>query len=84
VIPGPFSRMIALGMEGRSREALELHERFYSLMKALFIETNPCPAKKALELAGVIAAADTREPLVAMRDESVHFLSRTLRELELL
>lgn len=83
VAPSMVSGMIQLGLNGEVAEARELHETLYPLFKVLFIESNPSPAKKALQLMGVIASDMPREPLVTLREESVHILKGVLELMEL-
>ncbi|MCK5131559.1 MAG: 4-hydroxy-tetrahydrodipicolinate synthase [Candidatus Sabulitectum sp.] len=83
VAPSLVSRMIQLGLNGKVIESRELHEALYPLFKVLFIESNPSPAKKALQLMGVIASDMLREPLVPLREESIHILRGVLELMEL-
>ena len=54
---------------GRAAEALEAHRRLLPLFKALFIESNPAPAKYLLSAMG-IAANELRLPLVSVETAS--------------
>ncbi len=84
VAPAPVSRMIQLGLNGEVSEARELHDTLYPLFKVLFIESNPSPAKKALQLMDVITSDMPREPLVPLREESTHILKGVLEHMELI
>jgi 4-hydroxy-tetrahydrodipicolinate synthase len=56
-------------LRGDYATALRLHDKLMPLHNALFIETNPSPAKYALSLLG--RCADTvRLPLVAVNDKT--------------
>ncbi|MCD4709026.1 MAG: 4-hydroxy-tetrahydrodipicolinate synthase [Candidatus Sabulitectum sp.] len=83
VAPSLVSGMIQLGLNGKVAKAREIHETLYPLFKVLFIESNPSPAKKALQLMGVIASDMPREPLVPLREESTHILKGVLELMEL-
>ncbi|MCK5787044.1 MAG: 4-hydroxy-tetrahydrodipicolinate synthase [Candidatus Sabulitectum sp.] len=83
VAPSLVSRMIQSGLNGEVVQARELHEILFPLFKALFIETNPSPAKKALQLMGVISSDMPREPLVPLMEENVHILRKVLEQMEL-
>ncbi len=83
VAPALVSRMIHLGLNGNVKEALDLHDTLYPLFKVLFIESNPSPAKKALEQMNIIASDMLREPLVPLSEESTHSLRQVLNLLEL-
>lgn len=82
VAPSLVSRMIQLGLKGEVKEARDLHENLYSLFKVLFIESNPSPSKKALELMSIIASDELREPLVSLSEESTHVLKSVLHDME--
>lgn len=66
-----------------SEAALELHDRFRSLAKNLFVETSPAPAKFVLLRLG-LPAGPVRMPLAPLRRESEAVLEADLRELGLL
>jgi len=66
----------ALGELGRARE---LHFRLWPLMQALFIETNPIPAKTALAMMGKIRE-EFRLPLCAMSDANRKALAKVLAD----
>ncbi len=70
IAPGEMSSMMELAMKGDSEEARKIQDRLYPLMKALFLETNPIPVKKALEIMG-ICTSEVRLPLLAMSGELV-------------
>lgn len=48
VAPRETVQMVGLALEGRVREARELHLQLAPLVSSLFVETNPMPAKYAL------------------------------------
>lgn len=79
VAPGEMSGMVSLAASGNISGAREIHERLYPVMKAMFLETNPIPVKKALSLLG-IATDEMRLPLVSMTPEKVPALERAMRE----
>ena len=79
--PALVSRMTDLGLKGRVAEARSLHEKLYPLFRALFLETNPGPVKKALELLGLIADGSPRLPLVPVGDSTAKAISNALAEL---
>ena len=78
--PGPMSRMVELGLKGSVAEARSIHERLFPLFGALFLETNPSPVEKVLEILGVIAQGSPRLPLVPPGQGTVSVLERTIRE----
>jgi 4-hydroxy-tetrahydrodipicolinate synthase len=64
VLPAETRRLVDLALAGRRLEAMALHHALLPFMDALFLESNPIPAKAALALKGI--CGDTlRLPLVA-------------------
>lgn len=61
--------------------ARRIHFELLPLFKALFVETNPSPVKKACELLG-ICSGELRLPLVPVRAETEELLRRELRKLK--
>jgi 4-hydroxy-tetrahydrodipicolinate synthase len=70
----------ALGQVSRARE---IHFRLWPLMQALFIETNPIPAKTALAMMGKIRE-EFRLPLCTMSDGNRKALAKVLSGLKIL
>lgn len=66
VIGREYTTMCRLMKEGKWAEARKIHYDTLSLVKTLFIETNPVPVKEALVMMG-LPAGPVRLPLVAMR-----------------
>ena len=54
-MPGRFTRMIALALEGQLDEARRMHFEMLGAMRACFAETNPIPIKAALADADIIS-----------------------------
>jgi 4-hydroxy-tetrahydrodipicolinate synthase len=69
VDPARMSEMVKKALEGDFARAQDLHYELYDLMKVLFIESNPVPAKEALNLMGR-PASHVRMPLAPLKDES--------------
>jgi 4-hydroxy-tetrahydrodipicolinate synthase len=69
VAPGPMARIYKAFCEGNIEEARQLHFRLLPLFRALFIETNPCPAKFACSLLGY-GRNELRLPLVSITPAS--------------
>jgi 4-hydroxy-tetrahydrodipicolinate synthase len=67
VLPREVSRMVHAALEGRWDEGRKIHFQLYKLFKAMFIETNPIPAKTALALMGKISE-EFRLPLCSMEE----------------
>jgi len=62
VIPAPMVAMSNAMKKGDLAKALSIHYKLSPLFRAMFIDTNPIPVKKAVELLGM-AAGSVRLPL---------------------
>jgi|UniRef100_A0A7C4XV75 4-hydroxy-tetrahydrodipicolinate synthase len=79
IFPRDVSDMCNYFFEGKFEKARQLHIKMFPVVKALFIETNPIPVKKAMELMG-LPAGNPRLPLVSMSEENVQILRKRLIE----
>lgn len=66
LLPAEFVRWTRAAKQGDFAPAREGIARFQRLIDLLFIEANPIPVKKALQLMGLIDSAELRLPLVEM------------------
>jgi len=62
--------MVALAAAGDYAGAARIHTALYPLHRALYVETNPVPVKRALQLLGAIPSAAVRLPLVELTPQS--------------
>jgi len=83
VIPRQVAQMVNAFAAGKTRAALQLHQRWARLFKDLFIETNPCPVKAALALMGQIEE-EFRLPLVPISAKNRDTLRKTMKACGLL
>ncbi len=83
VAPHLLKEMYLAFKEGDLEKAREMHYRLMPLFSVLFIDTNPTPVKKALELMG-LPAGKPRLPLVELDEEKTKKVEEVLRSLELL
>jgi 4-hydroxy-tetrahydrodipicolinate synthase len=60
--PSPMVAMYDAFCEGDFQSALDLHYQLGPLFRSMFIDTNPIPVKKAMELKGM-AGGPVRLPL---------------------
>ncbi len=67
-VPEKFTRMINLGLEGKSREAYEIHFELMDLTSAVFAENNPAGIKAVLNEMG-LCSSGVRLPLVEASSE---------------
>ena len=77
--PRTMVQMVNCILDGNYDQALELHYKQYDLIKALFIETSPAPAKEALAMMGM-PAGPLRLPLVPMLEENKAILRKALED----
>ena len=79
IIPKDVAHMVAAHAEGDYVLAKELHYRMFSLVEALFLETNPIPVKAALALMGR-CSDELRLPLSSMTLQNLERLKQALKE----
>ena len=77
--PRTMVQMVNNILDGNYDKAMELHYQQYDLIKALFIETSPAPAKEALNMMGM-PAGPLRLPLVPMLEENKAILRKALED----
>ena len=83
IIPKDVSDMTSAFLAGDIEKARKLHYRMFSLFKSLFIETNPIPVKRAMELMG-LCASNLRLPMWSMSEENTAKLKKTMTDYGLL
>lgn len=83
VDPARMSQMVNYALEGNFEAAAKAHYELYDLMEACFVETNPVPAKTALNLMGR-PAGHVRMPLAPLKEESEDILKEVLIKLDLI
>ena len=77
VAPKVMSTICALMREGKTSEAAELAGRIYPMSRDLFIETNPIPAKTAMNLMGM-EVGGLRMPLCEMAPANIEKLRASM------
>ncbi|MGB9371814.1 MAG: 4-hydroxy-tetrahydrodipicolinate synthase [Halobacteriota archaeon] len=77
ILPKQMGQLAQLCLEGNFAKARDVHYQLAPLFKALFIETNPIPVKKACDLLG-LAGGPLRLPLTMMAEPNVAKLKETL------
>jgi 4-hydroxy-tetrahydrodipicolinate synthase len=82
VAPDLVSSMCSLWHEGKVEEARAMHYRLEPLNAAMFIETNPIPAKTALAIMGKIQE-EFRLPLCEMAPANRDKLKKVLQTMKL-
>ena len=69
-IPAEMTRLTQLCLAGDFAAALEIHKKYFRLIEANFVETNPGPAKAAMALMGLLEPV-YRLPIVAPKPENL-------------
>jgi 4-hydroxy-tetrahydrodipicolinate synthase len=77
ILPKQMGQLTQFCLDGNYAKAREVHYQLAPLFKALFIETNPIPIKKACDLLG-LAGGPLRLPLTTMAEPNVAKLKATL------
>ncbi len=83
VAPKLTVSMVEAFQRGDMDEARRLHLALAPLIRAVFLETNPIPVKKAVELIG-LPAGNLRLPLASMSEENEKKLKAALDNLNLI
>ncbi len=83
VAPADCAALFDAFFAGDLEKALQLHYKLEPLHTAMFIETNPIPAKTALALMGKVAE-EFRLPLCPMADANKQKLKKALQDYNLI
>jgi len=79
VAPGDMAGMCTAFFNGDLAAARKLHYKMWPLMEAMFIETNPTPAKTALKMLGKITG-EVRQPLWPLAPQNEEKLRQVMQE----
>ena len=82
-IPAEMTRLTQLCLAGDFKGALEIHRRYFLLLEANFVETNPIPVKAAMALMGLCEPV-FRLPLVPPKPENLAKIRAALEGVGLL
>ena len=80
IAPKDMAQMMDAALAGDLARAKELHFKLFPLMQAMFLDTNPVPVKKSLELMGKIKSGTPRLPLCEMNNEALANLKTALAD----
>lgn len=83
VAPELVVSMVDAFRSGDLEEARKLHLKLAPLVRAVFLETNPIPVKKAVELIG-LPAGGLRLPLASLSEDNERKLRSALADLKLI
>ncbi|WP_373998610.1 4-hydroxy-tetrahydrodipicolinate synthase [Bdellovibrio bacteriovorus] len=84
VIPAQMVQWKKWVSEGQIEKARADINKYMNLINLLFVEANPIPIKKALQLMGVIDSASLRLPLVELTPEHTESLKAEMKKVGLL
>jgi 4-hydroxy-tetrahydrodipicolinate synthase len=77
IIPADVKAMIDAFNKGDINKAKNLHHKMFSLVKSMFIETNPIPVKAAMALMGLITD-EIRLPLTKISETNLQKLKEEM------
>jgi 4-hydroxy-tetrahydrodipicolinate synthase len=77
VAPGPMHNMLKWSKEGKKDDAEAINQSLMPLHQRLFLESNPIPAKKVLQLMGKIGTG-IRPPLTNLSNEHLQKLQEAM------
>jgi len=80
VAPADMAAVIDYALEGDFAMARRYHYKLFPVMKAMFLESNPVPAKKTLELMGKIRSGEPRLPLAPMGEDNLEKLKAVISD----
>lgn len=79
IAPREVGDVARLYFTGRNKEAYELQERLLPLIDIMFVEVNPIPVKKAIELIG-LGSGIVRAPLTELESEHTLEMIKILKD----
>ncbi len=79
LVPKDVSAMVDAFFAGDHEKARKAHLKLFSLCRAMFIETNPIPIKRAMKLAGR-CSDEVRLPLCEMSEQNEKILVKALKD----
>ncbi len=79
LLPGEVSAMVDAFFAGDHEKSKKLHLKLFSLCRAMFIETNPIPIKRAMSLMGY-CTDELRLPLCEMSEHNEKVLVKALKD----
>ncbi len=83
IIPSEISDMCESFLKGRIKKAINIHHKYFKLIKNLFIETNPIPVKYVLKRLGIIEDDELRLPLTKISEENAIKIDKILDKLSI-
>ena len=84
VLPKAMADLMEASLAGDVVRAQELHFKYYPMMKCMFACPSPAPAKKALQLVGVIKDDKPRLPIMPIDEPALLKLQTAMKDLKLI
>ncbi|MGE5086835.1 MAG: 4-hydroxy-tetrahydrodipicolinate synthase [Bacillota bacterium] len=84
VIPKQMVQWRKWALEGQLDKAHADIKKYMNLINLLFVEANPIPVKKAMQLMGLIDSAELRLPLVELGAEHTEMLKAEMKKVGVL
>jgi len=79
IVPESVAQLVDSFMAGDLKKAQALHHKLFALCRALFVETNPIPVKRAMKLLG-LSSDEIRLPLCPLQPQSEKVLVEALKD----
>ena len=79
VVPDAVAEMVDASLAGDENRARRLHYKMFPLCRAMFIETNPIPVKRAMELLG-LCGGELRLPLCPIQPQNEKILKQAMKD----
>ena len=79
IVPGAVCELVDSFLVGDLKKAQAAHLRLFSLCRALFVETNPIPVKRAMKLLG-LCEEGVRLPLCEIQPQNEKILVQALKD----
>ncbi|MGH7197891.1 MAG: 4-hydroxy-tetrahydrodipicolinate synthase [Candidatus Omnitrophota bacterium] len=78
IVPEAVSEMVSAYFAGSHQKARDLHYKLFPLCRAVFVETNPIPIKRAMKLLG-LCGDELRLPLCPIAPHNEKILVQALK-----
>jgi len=79
VAPADMAGLMEAALAGDLAKARPIHYKLFPLIQAMFIDTNPVPAKTTLALMGKIKGANPRMPICEMSEATLASLKKVIK-----
>lgn len=80
ILPRQFADWTMLAKAGKIEQARAEIKKYAKVIDLLFIEANPIPVKKALQLMGILTSSECRLPLVELENKYTELLKDEMKK----